>query len=278
MKKKFYYILSLSLLVFISVAILNQTGRSEIRLDRFSLISEEFGKIVSLPDFLKFQNLLTIDGTVFWTNEERKKYNLSALKSSQKLNQIAERRLKDMAQNQYFGHYSPTGRAVGDEAETLNYKFLAIGENIAMGNFKDDGDLVDAWMNSPEHRENILSQKYTQIGISVEEILFEGKNTWLAVQIFGRPLSDCPSLDFNLKTQIETEKNILEDMTSNAKLLFEEMTRDKNNGNISAYNQKVPVYNSLIGKINEKSQILKNFIAQYNNQVNLFNLCLENPA
>jgi uncharacterized protein YkwD len=92
-----------------------------------------------------------------------------------------------MFENQYFAHESPTGEKVSDLAKKFGYDFLLIGENLAMGNFSSDEDLVLAWMESPGHRENILNEKYQEIGVAVKKGIFEGKEVWIAVQHFGLP-------------------------------------------------------------------------------------------
>jgi uncharacterized protein YkwD len=100
---------------------------------------------------------LTVTGTIYWTNQQRGQNNLPALKENLKLTQAAQLKVKDMFDKQYFEHISPQGVGPAGLAETVGYDYIAIGENLALGNFKDDQALVEAWMNSPGHRANILS-------------------------------------------------------------------------------------------------------------------------
>ena len=54
-------------------------------------------------------------------------------------------------------------------------------------------------MNSPGHRANILNGKFTQIGVAVGRGTFEDHEVWIGVQVFARPLSDCPQPNAALK-------------------------------------------------------------------------------
>jgi len=108
--------------------------------------------------------ILTQKGIIEWANKQREKYGLAPLKENQILDKTAMAKVEDMFENQYFAHESPTGEKVSDLARKFGYDFLLIGENLAMGNFSSDEDLVFAWMESPGHRENILNEKYQEIG------------------------------------------------------------------------------------------------------------------
>jgi uncharacterized protein YkwD len=56
-----------------------------------------------------------------------------------------------------------------------------VGENVAMG-FLSGTAVVNAWMNSPEHRKNLLSRHYTLIGIAARK---GSDGLWYASQVFG---------------------------------------------------------------------------------------------
>src|SRR6185369_15716694 len=117
---------------------------------------------------------------------------LPALKENALLDKAAKKKLDDMFAQQYFEHINPQGKGPSDLAKSVGYDYIAIGENLALGNFKNDAELVQAWMDSPGHRANILNKQYTEIGVAVGQGTYEGKKTWLAVQEFGRPTSSCP--------------------------------------------------------------------------------------
>jgi len=242
------------------------------------LLAKETEKIISTPPPLRADKeapeaFLTQTGVIEETNSQREKYGLPLLNKSSKLNLSAELKLQDMFQNQYFGHQSPGGEGVADLAEKSAYEFLAIGENLALGNFQNDKALVDGWMASPGHRANILSSSYQEIGVAVGKGIFEGKTTWLAVQHFGLPISACPQPDLSLKEEInENQKQILELQGKLAVLDAEiRMTIPKRG---EEYNQKVEEYNALVLQYNALVEENKILIDKYNNQVSLFNQCL----
>ncbi len=123
---------------------------------------------------------LTIAGTIKWTNTERRNNGaLPPLAENSELDEIAALRLADMFKNQYFAHVSPTGSSAESVAKEVGYDYIALGENLALGDFSGDEDLVTAWMNSPGHRANILNTKYQEIGVAVKEGNYAGHSAWI---------------------------------------------------------------------------------------------------
>ena len=208
------------------------------------------------------------------TNEYRKENGISTLLAeNSKLNLSAEKKIKDMFDNQYFEHISKTGVGVGDQAEEVGYEYILIGENLAMGNFKDDKSLVDAWMASPGHRVNILNKNYTEIGVAVGKGRFEGKDVWMAVQHFGAPRSVCPEIDDVLYGTIMLNQKQIDEMESDITLRLEMINRgvlyegSTPKEQINKYNLIINSYNNLIKTAKEK-------INNYNEQIRAFNVCL----
>lgn len=243
--------------------------------------SDKLGKILSnVSNSIRFASridpILSKEGIVLWTNFERQAEKLPILLADEDLDIIAEKRLEDMFAGQYFAHYSPTtNRGAEDEAKDINYQFISIGENLAQGYFKNEEELVRAWMNSPAHRENILKENYTRIGVAVRKGIFEGQKTWLSVQIFSRPLSECSGPKTDLKYSVENKKQELQSLVFRSQQLLKEMAEDNKRSDIGSYNQKVSIYNGIVNEINVKSEDLEKLIASYNNQVRNFNLCLQ---
>jgi len=241
-------------------------------------VMQEIEKQISTPPPLRSESdapeaFLTKAGVIKWTNIQRAKYGLPALKENSKLDNTAMLKAGDMLRNQYFGHVSPTGVGIGDLAAEVGYEFISIGENLALGNFENDETLVQAWMDSPGHRENILNKNYSEIGVAVIKGTLEGKTTWLAVQHFALPLSACPEPDETIKTEIETDRDQLKKLEARLQELLVEIQgmkprRDPN------YNQRVEEYNDLVAQYNNLVGEIKNLIDEYNTQVNLFNNCL----
>ncbi len=240
-------------------------------------IVQEAGKQILTPPPLRAEKeaqkaLLTQEGVIAYTNAERAKNGLPALKESLKLDASAQAKVLDMFKNQYFAHDSPTGRGVGDLAESAGYDFLIIGENLALGNFENDQSLVQAWMDSPGHRANILNVNYQEIGVSVLKGTFEGKTTWLAVQHFAKPLSACPQPDAVLKKEIGTNQVELAEIQNTLESLRAEL-QTMSRQDRESYNQKVEQYNNLVSQYNNLSGEIKNSIAIYNTQAGAFNSC-----
>ena len=99
-------------------------------------------------------------------NKERAKYGLSALKSNASLANVATIKSQDMIDKNYFDHTSPTYGSPFDMMKQFGISYKTAGENIAMGQ-KTPTEVVNAWMNSPGHRANILNENFTQIGVGV---------------------------------------------------------------------------------------------------------------
>jgi uncharacterized protein YkwD len=240
------------------------------------LVVQEIKKQVFAPpplrsDSQEEQSFLTRLGVIKFTNIERVKAGLLPLEEKAELDISSEMKAKDMLDKQYFAHESPSGLGVADLAERAGYEFISIGENLALGNFKDDQVLVQAWMDSPGHRENILNTKYRDIGVSVIKGTFEGRTTWFAVQHFGFPSSACPEPSQSLKNQINIGKSQAQELQASLNSLRIEIQRSGLKRR--EYNQKVQQYNDLVSQYNNLSAEIETLLDQYNNQVWVFNDC-----
>jgi len=230
---------------------------------------EESGIKVSLPaPLLSSQDspdsFLTKEGIIKLTNLERQKQGLAPLKENAKLDSSAGFKAEDLFKNQYFEHESPTGVTVSDLVKKAGYDFIALGENLARGNFKDDQALVEAWMASPGHRENILNPSFKEIGVSVEKGIFEGKETWIAVQHFALPLSACPTASEEIKRTIQANEKEIAAIEETLNSLKDSLRTKKD---VNQYNSLVLKHNNLI----DQTQAL---VQEYNRQVEVFNQCL----
>lgn len=223
------------------------------------------------------QGFLTIDGVTEATNVEREKQQLPLLKESAELNASAKMKAEDMLKNQYFGHNSPSGAGVADLAQSSGYDFIIIGENLALGNFKDDKALAQAWMESPGHRANILNANYKEIGVSVIKGEFEGEEVWLAVQHFGLPLSSCPAPNVALKQDIELNQDKIYVFQQRLEALEAEIENTARRPR-AYYSQKVEEYNILVTEYNELVVESRTLVSRYNSQVEIFNQCVSSKA
>ncbi|MBI6864797.1 CAP domain-containing protein [Lysinibacillus fusiformis] len=98
------------------------------------------------------------------TNAERTKAGLSPLQTDDKLMAAAREKSQDMQSNNYFSHTSPTFGSPFDRMKALGITYKSAGENIAQGQ-RSPQEVVQAWMDSPGHRANILNGKFTHIGV-----------------------------------------------------------------------------------------------------------------
>ncbi|MFC6458669.1 MULTISPECIES: CAP domain-containing protein [Paenibacillus] len=105
------------------------------------------------------------DQVVTLVNQERAKAGLPALTSDSKLANMAMDKAKDMYSNNYFDHTSPTYGSPFDMMKQYGISYTYAGENIAKGQ-RNPEEVMNAWMNSAGHRQNIMSPNYTKIGVA----------------------------------------------------------------------------------------------------------------
>ncbi|MFD3523938.1 CAP domain-containing protein [Streptomyces sp. NPDC058653] len=99
------------------------------------------------------------------TNEERAKAGCSGLNSDGALGRAAQRHSTDMAKNDFVGHRGSRGSTMETRAEDAGYSgWKSLAENVAAGQ-KSPAEVVRSWMESPDHRANILNCALTHIGV-----------------------------------------------------------------------------------------------------------------
>lgn len=219
------------------------------------------------------QALLTRAGVIAWTNTQRRQNNLEPLTENALLNQAAALKVRDMFDKQYFAHVSSDGFGPDHWVNEAGYEYIVVGENLALGNFADDKELVEAWMDSPGHRANILNARYEGIGAAVGRGTFEGRTTWLTVQFFARSLLTCPVPSNLLKAQIQSSEARLTQLQIQLDTLRVEIEamRPKRGHD---YNQKIDEYNARVAAYNTLVESTKSLVAEYNIQVTAFNTCI----
>lgn len=98
------------------------------------------------------------------TNAERQKQGLKPLVLDEELSKVARAKSQDMKDKGYFDHNSPTYGSPFDMMKQFGISYKTAGENIAMGQ-RTPQEVVNAWMNSQGHRENIMNPSFTHIGV-----------------------------------------------------------------------------------------------------------------
>ncbi len=214
---------------------------------------------------------LTVAGIIKLTNAERTSRGLPALTHNETLDTSASAKVDDMFANQYFEHVSPSGKSVSDVVTKAGYSYIVVGENLALGNFGGDANVVAAWMASPGHRANILDSRYMEIGVAVGRGMYQGREQWLAVQHFGKPLSSCPTVDSQLKSSIQSTKNALTERENQITALKAQI--DAMSPSDPRYNELVATYNDDVKEYNARLDAFKAAVDQYNESVKAFNRC-----
>jgi hypothetical protein len=144
-----------------------------------------FGAKYLIPQSKLF-GIIETNALIDETNTNRVTNGLPDLQVSPLLTTAAQDKANDEASKGYFAHTSPQGLTPWYWFQQAGYNFDYAGENLAV-NFSDSQDVTTAWMNSPEHRANILSTDFTQIGIATAQGIYEGQPTTFVVEEFGTP-------------------------------------------------------------------------------------------
>jgi len=107
-------------------------------------------------------------------NRLRGDHSVGTISYSDHLSAIALQHSRDMASRDYFNHDSPDGESAADRYDRFGHTNRSVGENIA---FRQPGptagadeiaeDVVEGWMDSPGHRENLLRDRFEAEGIGV---------------------------------------------------------------------------------------------------------------
>ncbi len=192
-------------------------------------------------------------------NVERTLNNLQPLEKNELLSHAAKEKAKDLLKQQYFAHESPEGVAVGDLVDIAGYDYIFTGENLAKGDFRDETEIVEGWMNSPGHRKNILEPTFTESGMAIKSGIFEGRPVWIGVQIFATPKDICPIPDDSLERRAEEKKRELEEVSDSL---------DKLDYTNPRYNLLIEENNRLVESIN---QLVDEYNRQIQNRINCIN-------
>jgi len=115
--------------------------------------------VPNLDNLKSFENQV-----ISLTNQERAKAGIPGLQTDWELSRVARHKSEEMSNLKYFSHTSPKYGSPFDMMKAFGIQYKTAGENIAQGQSSPDS-VVKSWMNSPGHRQNILSPNYTHIGV-----------------------------------------------------------------------------------------------------------------
>ena len=116
-------------------------------------------------------------------NHQRQKWGKHLLSLDSRLTKAAQIHSEDMARHRTISHVGSDGSSVAVRIKRTGYRYRAIAENVAMGQ-QSSREVIKVWMQNPSHRRNILSSKYTEIGIGI--VYGPGGPYW--IQVFAREM------------------------------------------------------------------------------------------
>ena len=111
---------------------------------------------------------------IMLTNKQRAGLGLGALQTDADLTRSAQNYVDHLAADGAFSHTD--GSVLAERVVQAGYRYRFIGENLGMGQ-ASAGTIVTAWMQSPDHRANMLDPRFTQMGVGVAKRT-DGRLIW----------------------------------------------------------------------------------------------------
>lgn len=148
------------------IAVRYQVGLSEIKAANPSIKNYDLiypGQKINIPSVNSSVAAFERE-VVRLVNEIRVQNGLKPLMQDWQFSRVARYKSQDMRDLGYFSHTSPTYGSPFEMMKSFGISYRTAGENIAKG-YSSPKAVVDAWMNSPGHRANILNSSYTHIGV-----------------------------------------------------------------------------------------------------------------
>ncbi len=141
-------------------------------------------------------SLSTLEGGVLADiNALRKEHGLAPLRLSARLSAAARQHSTEMAARGYFSHDSANGssfdRRIARYYPIGGSHFWSVGENLLWSSPDvDAGSALDMWWNSPEHRKNMLTARWREIGLSAVHVVtapgtYGGREVTIVTTDFG---------------------------------------------------------------------------------------------
>lgn len=143
-----------------------------------SYVRTNYPTVLGTFSDISTQQLLVI------TNEKRQESGVAPLSLNDSLSQAAANKAADMFSKNYWAHNAPDGTTPWVFIKGAGYNYIYAGENLARG-FNNASEVVNAWMASPEHKKNMLSPNYQNVGFAVSTGNLSGEETVLIVEMFG---------------------------------------------------------------------------------------------
>lgn len=134
------------------------------------------------------QTTITVSSLLKSTNDARELAGQLPLSINEQLNQAAYLKAQDMFAKQYWAHDAPDGTKPWSFFGSVGYNYDTAGENLAK-NFASTSAVMTAWLNSPEHKANIVSSDYVDVGFAIVSGDIDSESTSIVVALYGKPIS-----------------------------------------------------------------------------------------
>jgi uncharacterized protein YkwD len=118
-------------------------------------------------------------------NLVRSQNGLPPFVENDRLDALASERSADMAGRRYFSHVTPEGATVFTLLDRWGIRYTVAGENLAWntgGERNGTGIALQSFLNSPTHRDNLLSWDFSQVGVGVAT---DGGRTYFTLVFLG---------------------------------------------------------------------------------------------
>lgn len=142
------------------------------------------GVRTNFPKVLGVSYDITSSQLLYLTNIQRQINGAGSLSLNDELSLAAESKAKNMFAQNYWAHNSPDGKTPWVFIKNSGYVYVYAGENLARG-FETSDEVIKAWMASPDHRDNMLSKNYSDVGFAVAKGKLLGEETVLIVEMLG---------------------------------------------------------------------------------------------
>lgn len=133
------------------------------------------------------------------TNNSRLAAKEQALTLDHQLTTAAQAKANDLVSKNYWAHNAPDGKTPWDLITSTSYQYQTAGENLAYG-FNDAASTEIGWMNSVDHKANILNNDYTQVGFAIassSNYLGKGPAT-IVVAEYAAPVAAVANITFTV--------------------------------------------------------------------------------
>lgn len=156
------------------------------------------------PLVLGYVSNITPEEIIDLTNKEREAAGVGKVEADPALTQAALAKASYMIAKNFWAHTAPDGTEPWKFVTDAAYQYRYAGENLAR-DFASSESAVKAWINSPSHKENLLSTRYQDIGVAVVKGELDGVQTTLVVQFFGTKMGGSGTLS---RTKVQPETTI----------------------------------------------------------------------